>query len=79
MSGKVYAPGMLTLCRHVGVARAGGRLYRLGVSVADKRPVIKSARTGRLWTISWDELVEQACAAGIDDPGTEPEGGPHAA
>lgn len=78
MSGTLHDPHVITMSRPVCVAECAGDSYQLSVAL-DKSPMVRSERTGRTWSLSWEELINQARAAGIDNGEPAPEGGPHAA
>lgn len=78
MPGTLHDPHVITMSRPVGVAESAGDSYELSVAI-DKSPMVRSGRTGRTWSLSWEELIDQARAAGVDEGEPAPEGGPHAA
>lgn len=45
-----------------------GRMYEVSLD-DDRQPVVTSCTTWSDWTISWDELIDLAVAAGIDREG----------
>ena len=66
MVGKVYPKGALFLSVVVGSAGNGERSYELLTSGSSGVPMIESNQTGKTWSISWNELLDLAIAAGID-------------
>lgn len=66
MVGKVYPKGTLFLSIEAGSAANGERSYELLTSGSSGVPMIESNQTGKTWSISWNELLDLAIAAGID-------------
>ncbi|HOX52708.1 MAG TPA: hypothetical protein PKY05_14590, partial [Fibrobacteria bacterium] len=62
---------------HVVPRRSCGKLthqgarYLLAIRPAQKTPVIQSAETGKMWTITWERLLELAIDEGIAEPFAE--------
>lgn len=67
MLGKVYPKDELIHRMHIGSAEHGDKAYELNTLMSGA-PLVKSKQTGKLWTISWDELIKLAVGAGIDEP-----------
>ncbi|MDP3871269.1 MAG: hypothetical protein Q8Q80_01280 [Methyloversatilis sp.] len=67
MAGRILPLGEMPLnCVSVGLATLQqGRYGLLRLSLSE--PVIHNQQTGRIWTITWPQLVELARAAGIDE------------
>lgn len=55
----------LILCQHVGTAGEPTQ-YEMQLS-NDMSPMILSKKTGKRFSISWHDLINQAIAAGVDD------------
>lgn len=68
-TGKLHGPNDLFLRVSHGNAtnEATGTVYELSVSMTGL-PIVRSSLTGNAWTIGWQELLQQAIAAGIDMP-----------
>lgn len=68
--GKIHPRGTIFLRRSYGKASdpRTDRDYDLDGSTGGL-PMITSGRTGKIWSISWDELIDLAVAAGIDREG----------
>lgn len=66
MAGTIYPNGTLFLSIEVGFAGNKKRSYQLLTSGARGVPIIESKQTGKAWSISWEELIDLAIAAGID-------------
>ena len=58
---------------HVGEAKdeENGIEYHLSTSLATSTPMVSSSKTGRIFTISWGDILEMAIQAGINE---EPDG-----
>lgn len=67
MPGHLINKNALVLRVTCGTAEMpGGDTYELSTSV-DNAPLIQNKRTGLFWKINWDELLNMARAAGIDE------------
>jgi hypothetical protein len=67
--GRLYPPGTMFLRQNVGNATAeNGDVYELTLNVGASHPIIRSEKTGRWWTVSWQELIGLAIKGGIDQP-----------
>lgn len=66
MVGKIYPKGTLFLSIEAGSAGNEERSYQLLTSGSSGVPMIESKQTGKVWSLSWKELLELAIAAGID-------------
>lgn len=65
MAGKIYPPGALMLRFAQGTATsAEDGVFELSTGV-DGSPLIRSEKTGKFWSISWQELLGMADEAGI--------------
>ena len=69
--GTVYSKDSMVLRTANGQANGeDGLNYELSSGMSGA-PLIKSEQTGKYWSISWQELVNLALAAGIDNEGDE--------
>jgi len=70
--GKLHPPKAMFLRQTVGkITGPEDAEYEVTVSVGDFTPLINSPKTGKTWSITWNQLFHLALAAGLDDP--EPE------
>lgn len=71
MRGKIYERDAMLLRVLVGTTTSGntGIDYELAITVGHN-PQVKSMKTGRTFSLSWEELIAIAINAGIDN---EPE------
>lgn len=68
MAGKIQPRGTMYLRINVGDAEAeDGKRYEMTVGAGASNPIIRSEKSGRFWTIGWDELIDLAREAGIDE------------
>jgi hypothetical protein len=66
--GDVY-PDAFFLRIHAGEAKGeDGSEYELSVTAAGHMPLVRSGKTGRCFSIGWQELIRLAIAAGVDEP-----------
>lgn len=65
MVGKVYPAGAMFSYAFSASGHSAPQ-YVLSTSIQNT-PEIKSVKTGKLWTIGWNELLELAIAAGVDE------------
>jgi hypothetical protein len=66
--GTLHRPGSLMLRNHVGSAEnpETGVKYVTSTNFGDWRPIIHSEKTGVSFSLSWQDLINIAVAAGID-------------
>lgn len=55
------------LRRHVGEATSGEIKYDMATTMSGN-PIIESKQTGQYYVIDWQDLIDLAVAAGIDEP-----------
>ena len=68
MKGTIHSSGTLFLRMEIGTATGSdGTKYELSQSLSGQ-PMIRSGTTGKWWTVSFEELIEAAIEAGIDQP-----------
>lgn len=70
--GKLYDGNTLFLRLDVGKAAhkdTNETAYEFSVNVAGYHPIIRSAKTGKWFTLSWDDILKLAQEAGIDAEG----------
>lgn len=63
--GKVYDKNSLFMCIEVGEAKGGELEYEIFTNM-NQSPLIKSKQTGKYFSLSWQDLIEMAQGAGID-------------
>ena len=66
--GTVHPPDTMFLREHVGEARdsEGTEKYLMAVSLGDKTPILTSKTTGKIFTVTWHQIMDLAVRAGID-------------
>lgn len=64
--GKIHPKGTMLLRNSAGEATGGKVKYELCYSMAGT-PIITSGKTGKIWTINWELLLQLAVNAGIDE------------
>lgn len=70
-AGTLHPSRTLMLRVHVGTAESDdGTKYTLSVNAAGYAPIVHSDKTGRWFTLSWQDIVDLAIAKGIDAPQT---------
>ena len=63
--GKVYPAKSMFFRNHVGTADDGERKFELATSM-NGTPILQSAKTGKWFLLSWQEIIDLAEKAGID-------------
>jgi hypothetical protein len=72
MPGTIYSPDHIFVRVEIGSATGqDGAKYDLGTSV-DGQPLIRSSKTGKTFSLSWNELLNMAVDAGIDEQDEAP-------
>jgi hypothetical protein len=71
--GTIEPKGQVVVRRNTGNLKHQGVRYRLGIRPVQKTPVIQHVETGKMWHISWPELLDLAIADGIDEPFSDAE------
>lgn len=67
--GKLYPAKSMFLRVSVGTANGDdGSEYELS-SVGPHLPMVRSKKSGRFFSLSWDDVVALAMRAGVDEPG----------
>jgi hypothetical protein len=64
-TGTIEPKGRVIVRRSVGVRTASGFRFQCGTRPTPKTPIIRCVETGRMWTISWEQLIDLAIADGI--------------
>jgi hypothetical protein len=67
MSGKILEDGGMPMIMSAGEVRDKKNVYLLGIGIGNSAPIIYNQRTEKYWSIEWDELLQMAKKAGIDD------------
>jgi len=65
--GMLYAPETLFLRNDVGTASGNGQTYEMTTNFGNMAPIIRSRQTGKWFVLPWQEIIELAVKAGIDD------------
>ena len=63
--GEILPPRTMMLRIHVGEAVIGKLKYEMSTAMAGM-PIIRSNKTGKLFTLSWQTILELAVKAGVD-------------
>ncbi len=71
LRGSILPRGHVVPRRSCGKLTHQGARYLLAIRPAQKTPVIQSAETGKMWTITWERLLELAIDEGIAEPFAE--------
>lgn len=69
MPGKILPKQKLIMMVHAGTAESGHgeHNYSLGTNALNGAPVILHEGNHQYWVISWEELLEMAVSAGINE------------
>lgn len=71
MIGKLHKPHTLLLRLAVGEAtHDSGQKYELSTSAGGSQPIVRSESTGRWFILAWQDIINLARKAGIDEPTT---------
>jgi len=68
--GTMHSRGALFLCIHAGEAAADGSdkpAYHLSVQAVGYHPIVRSEKTGKAFSLTWQDIIALAVAAGIDE------------
>ena len=65
MTGKIHPSTTLFMTVHVGEADRGEFKYDMSTGMS-MSPIIRSTLTGKFFTLSWQDVLNLAVAAGID-------------
>ena len=64
--GRIHK-GAMFLRQYVGAAEdEDGGGYEMSVNVAGQHPIVTSKKTGNIFTLNWNDIVNMAVKAGID-------------
>lgn len=63
--GKVHPAKTMFLRVNAGTAKSDGVTYELTTSLAGS-PIVNSSKTGKYFTLSWEDICNLAIEAGID-------------
>ena len=63
--GKVYPAKSLFFRNHIGTAVDGERKFEMATSM-NGTPILQSAKTGKWFLLSWQDIINLAEKAGID-------------
>lgn len=68
--GHLYDSMTMFLRMECGVAKdeETGTEYELTTNIGGGSPIIRNKKTGRAWSIGWQELIDMAVEAGINIP-----------
>lgn len=65
-AGTIHNTKYMALRMHVGTAESDGVAYEMSVDAGLRTPIVRSKQTGKWFTLSWNEIVNMAVAAGVD-------------
>ncbi len=70
--GRIYPSLSLFFREGAGNAtHPDGTEYELSTNMGGRCPIIRSSKTGKWFTLSWEDILALAIAAGIDDDDPE--------
>ncbi len=70
MIGQLHPPTTLFFRIDVGTAKdPNGSVFEITAHTADKTPIVRSEKTGRWFTLSWEDIINLALEAGIEKNG----------
>lgn len=75
--GEIHKKGSLFLREELGsVVSPSGEKYVVAISASTKLPLIMSEKTGKWFSLKWENIADLAIDAGIDEeePQPDPEG-----
>lgn len=67
MIGSILTHCAAIVKRPIGSRRHQGSRFQLALTPA-KTPVIRCPETGKVWTITWDALMDLAISEGVSTP-----------
>ncbi|WP_201341743.1 hypothetical protein [Abyssogena phaseoliformis symbiont] len=67
MIGRIRQKPAYFLNSHCGKAQGENDTYALSTSAASGSPIVQSQKTGKAFTLEWQEILELAEEAGISD------------
>jgi hypothetical protein len=65
--GTLHPRGTMFLRIFVGTAKEGREEYEMSLAAGGESPLITSKRTGKIFSLSWEQMLELARRAGIDE------------
>lgn len=69
MLGTIHEKGTMFFRKAAGtVEREGVVEYEVTTAIGSGCPIVRSSKTGKWYTLQWDEIVQMAVDAGIDNP-----------
>ncbi len=67
--GRIIPAKAMILRHNVGTATGeDGTEYEMTTSVTDRSPLVKSSKTGKTFSLSWNDIINLAVQAGVDTP-----------
>ena len=64
--GTIHPKKTLLLRMETGTAEAGGVKYELTINMGNNTPIVSSSKTGKYFTLSWQDIINLAIDAGIN-------------
>lgn len=68
MIGAITTNSAAIVRRPVGNRRHQGIMLQLAINPRSQTPVIRCPESGKVWSISWDKLMDLAIGDGISTP-----------
>jgi hypothetical protein len=68
--GKLHPPKTMFFRQDVGTAKGeDGTEYEMTVNMGGATPIIRSKKTGKWFTLSWQDIIDMAIERGINEEG----------
>lgn len=67
--GKIHDKSVLFFRQHVGEATSDDIGYEMSVNVGGLTPIVLSKKTGKWFTLGWEDIINLAVVAGINQEG----------
>ena len=64
--GTLHPKKTLFLSMETGVAEANGVKYELTINMGNNTPIVSSSKTGKYFTLSWQDIINLAIDRGIN-------------
>lgn len=65
--GAIHPSGSMFFRHHIGTASKGKLTYVLSNGATNGEPLVRSELTGKYFTLTWDDIIQLAVQAGIDE------------
>jgi len=64
--GKIHPKRTMFFRVHVGTAKNSQGSYEMATNAGDSAPIVESKKTGKWFTLSWEDIMNMAKDADID-------------